>query len=581
MSITTLLRVCWTILLLEMVSGFQMVPSTKTSIGCTCRRSATDRMGLRKSQAKLSPPEMARHCIRAIRQRKGTQAVDKLMVATNEFQNVSEKEISHLDRTQINLRHFLSWATVVGPSPRVSSQLEDRYRNIFPVLAAAIAAMGPLLFGYALGYTSPCLEALASDNSLSALQSSTFASIINIGAVIAGLASSQRIETLGRKPVVLIASLLFFLGFTGVFMGSGSYPMLLVGRLVTGFAAGVATVSTPMYIAEISPRRLRGFLGSFYQLSCTLGILLSYSLGLAVGWREMALVGSISSLLFASLSFLFLPESPVWLERKGFSKRANAYADKLGMEDELSVSGEEELLDATRRGGGTMSLARWQDEWESIPPNVKRSLVLAGGMILLQQLCGINTVIFFSGQILASAGIAGMANFISFAVALTQVVVTAFSATSVDSMGRKKLLVGSGAGMTLGMALMVLNFALQGSSLAGSYVLASSLASVGLIIYIASFSFGWGPVPWLMVGELFPSQYRSLASAMSSVLAWGGSFCMTQFFGTLLSSLGQQMIFTGFTVACAFSVLWVLAPSTQFVETMGKSLEEIQEELSE
>uniref|UniRef100_A0A7S4KNP7 Major facilitator superfamily (MFS) profile domain-containing protein n=1 Tax=Guillardia theta TaxID=55529 RepID=A0A7S4KNP7_GUITH len=584
MSIQRILHICLAFIFYERAAGFQMLSCVGKPSASGCRQSAIVHMNLRSTRSKLSTCssfERATNAVKNVRRRLGIQTADPIMVATNEFHNVSEKAMAELEKSSLNLRHFLSWASVVGPSPRVSPLLEDRYKNIFPILAAAIAAMGPLLFGYALGYTSPCLDSLASENALSSLQSSTFASIINIGAVIAGLVSSRRIETLGRKPVVLIASLLFFLGFTGVFLG-GSYPMLLLGRLVTGFAAGVATVATPMYIAEISPRRLRGFLGSFYQLSCTLGILLSYSLGLAVGWREMALVGSMCSLMFAGLSLLFLPESPGWLERKGFSKRANAYAGKLGMQDELSVSEEEEeFVDSPRRSRRSSLLSRWRYELDSIPTNVQRSLILAAGMILLQQLCGINTVIFFSGQILSSAGMASMANLVSFAVALTQVIVTAFSATSVDSMGRKKLLVGSGAGMTLGMALMMLNFSLQGSSAAGGPLLASSMASMGLLIYIASFSFGWGPVPWLMVGELFPSQYRSLASAMSSVLAWGGSFCMTQFFGTLMSSLGQQMIFTGFTVACAFSVLWVLAPSTQFVETMGKSLEEIQAELSE
>ncbi|EKX39270.1 hypothetical protein GUITHDRAFT_143672 [Guillardia theta CCMP2712] len=542
MSIQRILHICLAFIFYERAAGFQMLSCVGKPSASGCRQSAIVHMNLRSTRSKLSTCssfERATNAVKNVRRRLGIQTADPIMVATNEFHNVSEKAMAEL----------------------------EKYKNIFPILAAAIAAMGPLLFGYALGYTSPCLDSLASENALSSLQSSTFASIINIGAVIAGLVSSRRIETLGRKPVVLIASLLFFLGFTGVFLG-GSYPMLLLGRLVTGFAAGVATVATPMYIAEISPRRLRGFLGSFYQLSCTLGILLSYSLGLAVGWREMALVGSMCSLMFAGLSLLFLPESPGWLERKGFSKRANAYAGKLGMQDELSVSEEEEeFVDSPRRSRRSSLLSRWRYELDSIPTNVQRSLILAAGMILLQQLCGINTVIFFSGQILSSAGMASMANLVSFAVALTQVIVTAFSATSVDSMGRKKLLVGTSLpflpprARSCSCSIWLYLISLLSSHLPRLTATrliaraASSMASMGLLIYIASFSFGWGP-------------YRSLASAMSSVLAWGGSFCMTQFFGTLMSSLGQQMIFTGFTVACAFSVLWVLAPSTQFVETM-------------
>jgi len=285
-------------------------------------------------------------------------------------------------------RSFWLWS---GSSSALAAPAQPR-ESAAVVLAVCAALLGPALFGIALGYTSPCLTPLAADMGLTTLQASTFASVINLGAVCSGLFGMRYVETLGRKTCLIVTGALYAAGF-GAIATCGSYPELLVARFVTGLGAGLATVVTPCYIAEISPAARRGALGSLYQLFCTLGILAAYGLGGVFHWRYLASLTAGLSMVLVVVCQMLLPETSAWLDKSGRTDEAGAWRRGLALA-ESSPAPDTPTAAPDGGAGGGMSKAA-----------LRRALLLVGGMMVLQQLSGINCILFFSGEILAKAGL--------------------------------------------------------------------------------------------------------------------------------------------------------------------------------
>ena len=439
------------------------------------------------------------------------------------------------------------------------------------VIAVAAAFLGPFIFGIALGFTSPCGAPMAADVGLSTMQRSAFASIINLGAVCSGLFGMRYVETLGRKPCLLITGALYAGGF-GAIATCVSLPALLGGRFLTGLAAGLATVVTPCYIAEISPASMRGTLGSLYQLFCTLGILAAYGLGEIMSWRDLAAFTSILSIVVVVLCQAVLPETASWLKMAGRPQEARAWQSRLGLPLDHEAAGEasgEPAPDVAAEGRASLQALR-------------RPLTLIASMMVLQQMSGINSILFFSCEILGMAGLGDDAALGAVMIGLAQCAGTAISLRTVDRLGRRTLLHLSSLGMTLGMGVLAAFFLARDTSMALlSTLFGPAAAAAALVVFIFAFSLGWGPVPWVMVAELFPPSSRATATAMSTVLTWGGSFVITQFFLVLIEMVGSSAVFTGFVGVCAFMVAWVgIQKLSGFVETKGRSLEQIQDDLS-
>jgi MFS family permease len=227
------------------------------------------------------------------------------------------------------------------------------------VFAVAAALLGPFIFGIALGFTSPCLAPMAAEVGLTTFERSAFASIINLGAVCSGLFGMQYVERLGRKPCLLITGALYAGGF-GAIATCVSLPALLAGRFMTGLAAGLATVVTPCYIAEIAPASMRGTLGSLYQLFCTLGILAAYGLGEAMSWRELAALTSLLSMAAAVVCQAVLPETAAWLKMAGRAEEARGWQARLGLPvDDDGAAGTRALDGAAAVAGQGWVQGRW------------------------------------------------------------------------------------------------------------------------------------------------------------------------------------------------------------------------------
>ncbi len=434
------------------------------------------------------------------------------------------------------------------------------------VLIAAIAALGGLLFGYDTGVISGALLFIREDFALSSTMQGVVAGIALAGATIGAMFAGSLSDRFGRRPVILVVALLFVLG--GVISALAlSLAHLLVGRLLIGVAIGVASMLTPLYLAEIAPARIRGSMVSLNQLCITLGILVSYLVGYALaqagdGWRWMLGLGALpGAVLF--IGMLVLPESPRWLAGHGRADRAEAVLRRLrgtaDVADEMGALRRDVAAERTRAG-------TWGD---LLSPRLRLPLTIGIGLAIFQQITGINTVIYFAPQIFQSAGFASnSASILATAgVGAVNVLLTIVSIRLIDGVGRRPLLIWGIFGMTASL------FALAAAFAVGTGSVLSWVTVAALGIYVGCFAIGLGPVFWLIIAEIFPLDVRGRAMSVATVCNWGFNLIVAVTFLDLLAGLGPAGTFLVYAALSIASLVFVirLVP-----ETKGRTLEEIE-----
>eukprot|EP00899_Mesostigma_viride_P015340 jgi/Mesvir1/23807/Mv10620-RA.1 len=318
-------------------------------------------------------------------------------------------------------------------------------------LSTAISATGPLCFGFALGYTSPSLGDLTKDMGLSLDQAALFGALVNVGAILGAAIGGHIADTFGRVKAIFTGSLPFTLGWLLVATAKEA-PLLLVGRVATGVGVGIVSLAVPVYLAEIAPAHLRGTLGSVNQFGVVTGILAVYLAGMALRWRQLALLGTALSGVLLVGTF-FLPETPYWLLSHGHPGRAKEAKKRLQGSPSLSLVDEEEgdkveAPDAQAEGG--RSTARLVDLFSS--RNI-RPVTVGILLMIFQQFSGINAVIFYSGDIFRKAGVTS-ANSAAMVVAIIQVAMTGIAVWLMDRAGRRVLLLLAEVGMVLSTAAL-------------------------------------------------------------------------------------------------------------------------------
>ncbi|KAJ4881592.1 Sugar transporter ERD6-like 6 [Raphanus sativus] len=341
-----------------------------------------------------------------------------------------------------------------------------------------------------------------------------------------------------------------------------------MGRLLEGFGVGIISYTVPVYIAEIAPQNMRGGLGSVNHLSVTIGIMLAYLLGLFVSWRILAVLGTLPCIVLIPGLF-FIPESPRWLAKMGMTDDFETSLQVLrGFETDITVEVNEikrSVASSTKRS----STVRFVD--------LKRRryyfpLMVGIGLLVLQQLGGINGVLFYSSTIFESAGVTS-SNAATFGVGAIQVVATAISTWLVDKAGRRLLLTISSIGMTISLAIVAAAFYLKGfvSPDSDIYSMLSIFSVVGVVAMVVSFSLGMGPIPWLIMSEILPVNIKGLAGSIATLANWFFSWLITMT-ANLLLAWRSGGTFTLYGVVCAFTVVFV----TLWVpETKGKTLEKL------
>ncbi|GLT72984.1 hypothetical protein SLA2020_448750 [Shorea laevis] len=456
--------------------------------------------------------------------------------------------------------HTGSWYRMGSRQSSIMSSSAQFIRDgsISVVLCVLIVALGPIQFGFTCGYSSPTQAEIIKDLKLSVSEYSVFGSLSNVGAMVGAIASGQIGEYIGRKGSLMIASIPNIIGWLIISFAR------VVGRIWRWYNILHGTV----YIAEISPQNMRGSLGSVNQLAVTTGIMLAYLLGLFVNWRVLAVLGILPCTVLIPGLF-FIPESPRWLAKMGMTEDFEASLQVLrGFGTDISIEVNE--IKRSVASTGKRTTIRFSD--------LKRKrywfpLTIGIGLLMLQQLSGINGVLFYSSNIFESAGVSS-SNVATLGLGIIQVIATGITTWLVDKAGRRLLLIVSSSGMTLSLILVAVAFYLEGvvSEDSHLYSIFGILSLVGLVLLVISCSLGIGAIPWLIMSEILPVNIKGLAGSIATMANWLTSWVVTMT-ANLLLSWNKGGTFTIYALVSAFTVAFV----TLWVpETKGRTLEEIQ-----
>lgn len=441
-------------------------------------------------------------------------------------------------------------------------------------LAAFAAALGPLSFGFALGYSSPAIPSLRRsappDLNLDDSAASWFGAVVTLGAAPGGVLGSLLVDRAGRKISLLLCTAPFVIGFALIAAAQDLW-MLLGGRLLTGLACGIASLVAPVYISEIAYPEVRGLLGSCVQLMVVIGILLAYLAGWVLQWRWLAVLGCGAPTLMLLL-MCCMPETPHFLLTQRKRQEARAAVRFLWGSDE---GWEEPSIQAEDQG---IQLRH---------PGIYKPFIIGVSLMAFQQLSGINAVMFYAETIFEEAKFEN-SSLASIIVGAIQVLFTGIAAVIMDRAGRRLLLTLSGVIMAFSTAAFGTYFKLtQSHSGNTSHVdllapvsaepVDSSMAlawlAVGsMCLFIAGFALGWGPTPWLLMSEIFPLHIKGLATGICVLTNWFMAFLVTKEFSSLMEALRPHGTFWLASAFCICSVLftWFCVP-----ETKGKTLEQI------
>lgn len=438
--------------------------------------------------------------------------------------------------------------------------------NRFVYAVACVAALGGLLFGYDIGIISGAILFIEKDFPLTPFLTGVVVSSILLGAVAGAGASGALGDRLGRRKMVLVAAVIFAAGAVGMAI-SPSVGVLIFFRIVAGLAVGAASALVPTYISEIAPTDLRGSLSSVFQLAITLGILLAYLVNFALAgaeaWRWMLGLAAVPAVVLF-IGMYMVPETPRWLVENDFMDEARRVLRRSrGREDVEEEIEEIKQVEREESQTGTREL---------LSPWVRPMLVVGLGLAMLQQFSGINTIIYYAPTIIKNTGLGDSASILAtVGIGVVNVLFTLVAIWLIDRLGRKKLLLYGLSGMTIGTLLLGLGFVLPSLSGVVSYITLGAM-----LLYIASFAASFGPIVWVMLPEIFPLQVRGAGVGASSLSNWVANFIVALVFPILIASLGQTAVFWGLGVICVLSMAFVYF---RVPETMGRSLEEIEEDL--
>lgn len=444
------------------------------------------------------------------------------------------------------------------------NNVNPQVRSGFIWQVSFIAGLGGILYGYDMGIIAAALIFVRSTFNLSTKMQELVVSIVLVGAMFGAIYGGAIADRIGRRATLLWGSAVFIFGSILAPL-SPNVGTLIVARMLLGIAIGFTSVTAPVYVSELSPPQSRGRLIGLYQFALTLGIaiadLVGYWLAGQHAWRMMFGIGAVPAIIFL-LMILTLPESPRWL----FSRNRVADAKRV-LDSYTDEAGAQLLLDDIRNGLATQVETRWSALWS---PTVRGSLVIAVGFTILQQVTGINTIIYYGPQIFTMAGITSNTHaiFATLLVAITNVLATVIALALVDRIGRKPLLYAGVGGMTVSLFTLAVAFHFQ-AALGASL---GMLATVCLMLYITCFAASMGPIAWILVAEVFPLRLRGRGVAAATLGSGISNFIVSLTFLSLIKAAGNSLTFGIYGVFCILTLLF-----TRFIipETKGRELESI------
>ncbi|XP_008640399.1 PREDICTED: solute carrier family 2, facilitated glucose transporter member 6 [Corvus brachyrhynchos] len=452
-------------------------------------------------------------------------------------------------------------------------------------LAVFAAVLGNFSFGFALVYPSPVIPALeAHPNPALRLDQHTapwFGSVFTLGAAAGGLSTMLLNDCLGRKLSIMFSALPSALGYA-LLAGAQGLWMLLLGRLLTGYAGGVTSASIPVYISEISHPGVRGMLGACPQLMAVLGSLVLYALGLVLDWGWLAVAGEVPVLAMVLL-LCFMPNSPRFLLSQGKEDEALGSLCWLRGEDTDYAREYEQIKDSVRKQSRRVSCAELKD------PFLYKPILIAAGMRFLQQLSGVTCILVYLQPIFKKTSVILKPEYDAALVGLVRLSSVAIAAVSMDKAGRKILLfVSAGvmlvSNLTMGLYIHFVPASHNGTVANTTLVSSANLPAeptnyitliplLAIMFFIMGYAMGWGPITWLLMSEILPLKARGVASGLCVVVSWLTAFTLTQFFLPAVNAFGLEVPFLFFAVISAGNILFT---GCCVPETKGRSLEQIE-----
>ncbi|XP_045595886.1 facilitated trehalose transporter Tret1 [Procambarus clarkii] len=448
---------------------------------------------------------------------------------------------------------------------------EKKPSHLVQYIAALSVAMGALSFGAGLGYASPASPMLKDNSTNASLvineeQVNWFSSTVNIGALVGGPVGGLCINLLGRRGAML-ASVPPFLASWALIAFAQNFAMLVSGRILVGVCAGVTCIAVPTYIGEIASPDIRGTLSTFFQLMVVVGIEFAYIFGAIVNsWRGLAGVCAIPVVVYFVL-ILFVKESPSYLLSKGKEKQAREVLQHFrgkhyNVDEELQ--GMREAQEESERNKISMK--------DLTEPYILKPLLICLALMVFQQLAGINAVLFNLATIFEDAGSSLSDDASVIIVGMMQVLATLAAGALMDRAGRKLLLIISASAMVISLVTLDVFFYEKAQDEAKAVSSLGWLPLTSLIVYIIAFSVGYGPIPWVMMGELFSLNVREAASGLATMTNWTTSFIITLLFAPLQTAIGPYGVYWVFAGFCAINLIFCLLVVP---ETKGKTLQEI------
>jgi len=458
---------------------------------------------------------------------------------------------------------------------------------LFVVAISCVATIGGFLFGFDSGVINGTVKGLQL-----AFESDSAGAGFNVASMLLGCAggaffAGTLADKYGRRSLLIVAAVLFIISAWGSGVAGASVEFVIY-RIIGGIGVGAASVMAPAYISEIAPAKYRGTLASVQQVAILFGLTMAFFSNYLIAdmagsateilwldceaWRWMFWIELIPAAIFF-VALMFIPESPRYLVAAGKKEVAIKVLARLYGTNSAGLKAD----NIENSLGKNRHKPKLSDLVDKKMGKVRPIIWVGIGLAVFQQLVGINVVFYYGAVLWQAVGFseadALMINVIGGVVSLSAV---AIALVSIDKIGRKPLLVTGSVGMAVALSIMVYVFANSGVDLSGNLILGSSgiVALIAANSFIFFFNLSWGPVMWVMLGEMFPNQIRGSALAIAGLAQWGANFLVTITFPIMLGSIGLAGVYGFYSFFALVSVFFVL----QFVnETKGVELEDMKD----
>jgi SP family xylose:H+ symportor-like MFS transporter len=435
------------------------------------------------------------------------------------------------------------------------------FNNAYIIGISFISALGGYLFGFDFAVISGALPFLRLQFGLTSVMEGFLTGSLALGCIVGCLLAGVIADRSGRKPGLMIAALIFAISSLGMAF-SPTLPVFILMRFAAGIGVGMASMLSPMYIAEVSPAAIRGRNVAINQLTIVIGILVTNLVNYCLAdhgtnaWRWMFGLGAIPAALFF-IGVIWLPESPRWLIRAGKIAKAQSILRKIG-----NAAFVEQTVKDTQNSLQGPSKQPFQALFEK---PVRAAVFIGIVLAVFQQLCGINIVFNYTSTIFASVGASlNKQLFETVAIGVVNLLFTLVAMWQVDKWGRRPLMLLGSLGLSVLYVLLAVSLQRQ---------LPTAFISLFVLVSIAIYAMSLAPVTWVLISEIFPNRIRGVASSIAIVSLWGAYFVLVFTFPILAERLGTYGPFYFYAAICFLGFLFVKA---KVKETKGQTLEQLE-----